>query len=711
MITEKQLLFIRKYLQGLYSWHQRVTEKLWNDVPEHWLTHITSVILIYLAISASAHMRIWQYDQWSHAQDTYYVNDFPSFSTTDAAYFLLTAKEIKTYGNSKNLSTKRSYPDYLDVVPTAFTSFRDEPLLALMISYFSPDESLKSLSMTAHRILPISIALTSLAVILAFGAARFWSEGAIAALGSSLSGAFLERTSAGRLDTDQLNLGFFYLITALIIWAGRVKNFCLSLALCGVAAAMTHLFHWWWPKPILNWIFLVELVWLSYCFNKSFARTAVLGTVYLALISNLNFSLSVNVDDYTVLINSVGQMKLPNTFSAITELEVLSAAQMVDVLTGNIWLAGLAILGLIGSTFVTPVLAVVFLPAIVLGMMNILFGNRMAFFAAPICWFGIAWLALNAGRYVLGLLMGVSGQKPSTGFACAHACLASIMLGITYLVSFNPLSKPLVPDTAFSREVIEGFELLGDYLELDNRERNAVIATWWDYGYTASLFSQLPVLIDGGTQRGPKTHLMARALTSGNQGESARILKYISNDGTAGIIQNSASNASLAKAFLQGPTKDRSDVYLVLTSKMTHWMPSITSLGLWNSETGTPLPIHLGANQLEYIDLACTGDGTLISCSGKHINLQDGTVDGRAVLSGAIQTDDGMPTAKVDYPNPNGFYLQFNRLDGAAWANQLLHPTLYNSTFNKLFYHGDFDPDHFTPFINAYPHYRVYKIN
>ena len=152
--------------------------------------------------------------------------------------------------------------------------------------------------------LPVSVALTALAVILAFGAAGFWSEGAIAALGSSLSSAFLGRTSAGRLDTDQLNLGFFYLITALIIWAGRAKNIWVALALCGVAAAATHLFHWWWPKPILNWVFLVGLVWLAYCVNSH--SGALLGVVYLALISNPNFSLSVDVNDYTVSITSIG---------------------------------------------------------------------------------------------------------------------------------------------------------------------------------------------------------------------------------------------------------------------------------------------------------------------------------------------------------------------------------------------------------------------
>ena len=53
-----------------------------------------------------------------------------------------------------------------------------------------------------------------------------------------------------------------------------------------------------------------------------------------------------------VSITSIGHMKLPNTFDAITELKVLSATEMVDVLMGNFWLAFLAVVGVIGWAFV-----------------------------------------------------------------------------------------------------------------------------------------------------------------------------------------------------------------------------------------------------------------------------------------------------------------------------------------------------------------------
>ena len=159
-------------------------------MPTHRLTLVTSAVLICLALFASAHMRVWQYDQWSDAQDIYYVEDFPAFSTTDAAYFLLVAQQIKTHGSSESLIRKRSYPDFIDYVPTERRSIFNEPLLAVLISHLSPDASLRSLSVTAHQMLPFSVALTALAVILAFGAANFWTEGAIAALAARCPAPF-----------------------------------------------------------------------------------------------------------------------------------------------------------------------------------------------------------------------------------------------------------------------------------------------------------------------------------------------------------------------------------------------------------------------------------------------------------------------------------------------------------------------------------------
>ena len=58
-------------------------------------------------------------------------------------------------------------------------------------------------------------------ITVCFGAAGYWAEGAIAGLGGGLSEAYIPRSSIGRIDTDQMNLGFMYLMFGLVMIAGR----------------------------------------------------------------------------------------------------------------------------------------------------------------------------------------------------------------------------------------------------------------------------------------------------------------------------------------------------------------------------------------------------------------------------------------------------------------------------------------------------------
>ena len=89
-------------------------------------------------------------------------------------------------------------------------------------------------------------ALTALAITVSFGASGYWTQGAIASLGGGLSAAYLVHSSIGRIDTDQLNLGFMYLIFGLVMFAGRSTSPLRCLAWCVAAGAATDLFMWVW---------------------------------------------------------------------------------------------------------------------------------------------------------------------------------------------------------------------------------------------------------------------------------------------------------------------------------------------------------------------------------------------------------------------------------------------------------------------------------
>ena len=65
----------------------------------------------------------------------------------------------------------------------------------------------------------------------------------MAAAGGGLSLAYYWRSSIGRIDTDQLNLGFMYLIFALICAQVSPKNFKISPFFTAVAGVFAQIYE------------------------------------------------------------------------------------------------------------------------------------------------------------------------------------------------------------------------------------------------------------------------------------------------------------------------------------------------------------------------------------------------------------------------------------------------------------------------------------
>ena len=101
---------------------------------------------------------------------------------------------------------------------------RDNPLLSVVLAKLTSSNDESSLLTIGNMLLVATSALTAAAIAICFGAAGYWAQGAIAGLGGGLSAAYLVRSSIGRIDTDQLNLGFLYLMFGLVLFAGLAKS-------------------------------------------------------------------------------------------------------------------------------------------------------------------------------------------------------------------------------------------------------------------------------------------------------------------------------------------------------------------------------------------------------------------------------------------------------------------------------------------------------
>jgi dolichyl-diphosphooligosaccharide--protein glycosyltransferase len=259
---------------------------------------------------------------------------------------------------------------------------------------------------------------------------------------------------------------------------------------------------------------------------------------------------------------------------------------------------------------------------------------------------------------------------------------------------------------------MEGFAALDD---LKNKD-NAVIATWWDYGYASNLLNNVNVLHDGGTQTSPVTHYVARALLASTQAETAAILKFLARTGRDGVSTHSDSAEAINRAFKGELNRSsQEEVYLVLTSQMTDWIESIAEIGLWNEQEGKSLRIkNIPPGRMpKYRDLKCNtvvGEG-IMSCRNRHYDLEKGTISGSPALLAITKSENGFQKSSKRFNNPQAFaYMQVTTDEGSPPKISLIHQRLFRSTFHQMFHLGQTDNKYFEMFLDGYPHFRVFKI-
>lgn len=717
MLIGTKPIMISRFLQfdklnqtfdALAAWHQKQTGYAVLDrVKISRLSIFLMIVTIMLAAIINYQIRQSQYQVWQDNKPIFFLEDTPLFSTTDASYFLGLARQYQQTGNVRDFDAKRLTPYYKELAADQepLDSAFDFPLLSVLIAKLSPDSSSQSLLKIGNALIPIFGFVMVLGIVLAFGASGFWLEGAMAASGAGLSYAFLVRTSIGRIDTDILNLGFFYAVLGLTIFAGRAQSWRSAIIWTVLAGLMLNLFFWWYEQAFMGWAFTVGLIWLSFIVSRDWRRPLVLAVIF-ALISGLAFkSLGIFGSNYLSDEVSTGALIFPQTFNTITELRVVPFLDILDNLTGTVWLGIYGVAGLVLFGLRHPVLAVVYGPASVFALANFLVGNRAIFYSAPMIWFGIAFLTM----IIIRLIWSKAPEKWHQ-FTYHRELLSAgvivIMLGVHAL--YAPTAK-FVPNVTFPKEIMRGFAAMKGNLPADS-----VIASWWDYGYASQFFNGYATLHDGGAQTTPVTHYVARALLAPTQTEAHHILRFLAADGYAGIRANNQSYEAIESRLREGPVNDVPPVFLVLTEQMAGWIGSISTLGLWDTQKGEP--IQLAARRpdsfLFYGKNNCTAGAspTQMICNNLPVDLDKGTIDNRPVLRAITKSVDGNIMAGRLFNEDATVALHLAEQTGVGSEVLSFHERLAQTTFHKLYHLGQVDDERFEMVYDDFPHMRIFRL-
>ena len=697
------------FADKLQSWHHRVT--LFHVIDRLTTSRalvVMAVLVGMLAAFANFEVRQSQYQIWQDNKELTFLNDTPLFSTTDASYFLGLARTYNETGDALDFLAKRSYPNNInakeEIAPQ--DSMFDFPLFSVLIAKLSPDNSTQNLLITGNNLIPILGFLTALGILLAFGAAGYWLEGSVAAIGAGLAPTFLTRSAIGRIDTDILNLGFFYAVIGLTIFAARSLSWRAAISWTIAAALMMNLFFWWYSKTEFGWAFAIGLIWLSAVTSRSWQRPLILGLIFIVL-SGLVFQ-SVGLptgSSYLKGALNIGDLVYPSTFNTITELRVVPFEQILVSITDSYGLGLVGVVGLVLFAVRHPVLAVVYGPASVFALANFLVGNRTIFYSAPMIWFGVAFLAVMTIRLGWRYAPAIIARYRDGEVAVITAVIAILMGGI-YITD---RVQSYVPNPSFSKETMRGFAAANN-----NLPQGSVVATWWDYGYASGLFNGYSTFHDGGTQNTPMTHYVARALLAESQQETYAILQNLADSGLQGISENSGSFDALEAHLLGEVSDETAPIFLVLTEQMGSWMGSISKLGMWDTKNGTPINVKNSpyGPTLIYNELKCQkgARADAPNCNGMAFDLSLGTIDNRPVLNQVTQSADGKINMRNPLQDKAHNVVHIANISDKGTRVLLMHQRLAETSFHKLFHLGEANADLFRLVYDDYPFVRIYAL-
>ena len=696
-------------MDALAQWHQKIAFfHIIAPLPMTRLFVLLAVAASLFAALANYQIRANQYERWVENKDVTFLDGTPLFSTTDASFFVGLAQQYRLTGDKRDHTAKRLYPYHKNNIEKTKpqTSARDFPLLSVLIATLSPDASTRSLMLTAHALIPLLAFVMALGIVLAFGASGFWLEGAVAAVGAGLAPTFLMRSSVGRIDTDILNLGFFYCVLGLTIFAARSKTWRAAIIWASLSALCLYLFFWWYEKAFMGWAFAIGLMWLSFITHRDWRRPLVLGFIFIVLSGLIHTDFWFGISSAYLQGKPItGNLIYPNTFDTITELRVIPISNILESIAGSIFVGWIGVLGLVVFAFRHPVLAIVYGPATVFALGNFLIGNRAVFYSAPMVWFGFAYFLILFFHLLRQFVM-----KQFHAAKIVPPLLPSIlMLMLAGFLVINKETRDYTPIPSFPKNIMKAFAAAKGKLP-----QGSILATWWDYGYASILFNGYNTLHDGGQQTTPVTHYFARALLSETQSQSNAILHLLSGGGLEVLDENSASFEAIEGIINRKAIKSEMPIYLVLTSQMASWMGSISELGMWNTQTGQPIIAEgnpYGATMF-YSDLRCRSTEIAFQaiCNNLTVDLKSGTINGAPVINTLTQSKNGVLQQETKL-NRNGFYHLHSseRSDGSV-SISLFHDRLASSVFHNLFNLAIVDETQFQLVYDDYPHARIYQV-
>ncbi len=665
------------------------------------LQRVKLFLLIIIPILLGLYIRFDDLAVWLKHKALYFYHGRAIFTGNDAFFFARYAEEffkgIYKAGQTDFLRNVPDFEKYLDPVP----------LISVISGFFSKLQG-TYIENVSLWLVPILAVLFSIPIVLFFKRIGFPLAGYTGATLTTISAAYLPRTTIARLDTDALNLFFPFLIPllfALYIKAEGKKKF-IYIALAGIAG---NLYMWWYPKPsLLLSLFAMFLVVLLIERKLKLTKDDLISLGIFVLLSNpMNFikGISDAISRGYAYIFIAGKKSVeggfPNIQQWVSELKHYSFSQLSQIVVGN---EILFIIGLLGLAFIFIKrwrYMLLLVPFIVIGLIPLFGAMRFTMYLVPFIGVGIGAI-FDYGIY---LFLKNKENKEKLNFGLTTVAAFVLLVTIVYL---NKYAFAYVARTKFPPP------LAGEFLNLQKiTEENSWIWSWWSEGYMIEYYGRRGVFVDPGSQFTPKTYFIGLTYAENEPKKARNVILSIASIGLKGIekeMKNGVSPFQIKEKALEGKyidkTKLKHPIYWMFTSRSLPAFDGTNRIGTWNFKLQDGL-----SRQYQYIGLCGAINPTLVRCSSWLIDLKKGKVKARGkvfpIKKIFIKGKDGsLQKGKFSDKGINVVFVGSKHgLFGFIMNDQPLH-----SMFVQMFLLRNYDSKYFELIHENFPYSVVYKV-
>ncbi len=708
-----------------------------NSTPLSNSTRQTEFFILVLILTLGLWIRVEDLGNWKKSPDHILFKGEPLLTTADGPFYLDLARDL-IEGTYHPVDEKRCVPENArrPMPPPLLSS------LAYVIA------KLTNISLNwVGTLLPAL--LGPLLALPLYGLGRYYGgpvTGLVAAAVGVLCPVYIFRSNMGWFDTDCLNVTFATSLSYCFLKFG-VEDFKRRYYYLGLGIFVFILFLWWWDQaPHAVTLFWIIPFTLSVIFFYRPSRkegiiffVAVLSVTAIVLTwkgVDLPFRLFKDVDSHYSYISKKASHYFPNPGVTVTEQIRPRFHQIASSIMTGLPAFFIALSGFILLILKHPKTWLFNLALVLIGGLSFIFAGRFQIFLIPLAALGTGYITCSVWKQ--------RNKYKSLGIL-APAILIAVLGNFCY----RAVESKTIP--AIHPRIIAGMDTASKTTSPD-----AVIWTWWDYGYFMNYWSRRATISDGSNHGGERSVYNALPLASKNFRLSANFIHFFSERGIKGInkfykaVGNDPSRgySALKKILSVGPEqasfiiedlslhpvgnwktshdwlifffpKEKRPVYLFLDNRLTKSFIGWYWFGTWDisKQTGTRpfyrfikhIEISRNNSQINKKSDTRTPDNNQ---PGANINLGNGifTWDSKMIplKTALIAGDKKIGDYEIkSYERKRGARLEVFKPVGFG---ALMDEDISESVFNKLFLRHTWDHTYFKPVAVASPDYQLWEV-